>query len=90
MPNTGEEWVFVTQGKRTLLLLKSSDGRMRTPTEDEAHQACSYLNDQHSYTVTLYCRNDECKDKGSFIRRGSDDAKKNVYTCEVCKEPMVR
>lgn len=90
MPKNNEQWAFVTQGAKTLLLLKSSSGDFRTPTEDEAHQACSYLNDQHSYIVTLYCRTPDCKDKGAWIRRGTDDVKKNVYTCEICKQPMVR
>lgn len=40
--------------------------------------------------VTITCKTPGCPALGSWIRRTSDDLKKNIYTCESCKKPMVR
>lgn len=71
--------------------VKERDGKLRAPTEAEMQQACSYLSEQGSNVVTLYCRTENCPKKGSWIRRSIEDSKKNIYVCEGgCKKPMIR
>jgi hypothetical protein len=59
-------------------------------TELEAKQAAQFLNEQGSNVITLFCRNEKCKDKGSWIKRASGDVKKNVYFCSTCNGHMIR
>jgi hypothetical protein len=72
------------------LLGMMENGELRHLTKDEAGQVASIMNEQGSNIITLFCRNDACKDKGTFIQRASQDAKKNVYHCVTCMKGMTK
>ncbi len=40
--------------------------------------------------IKLVCRNPNCSDKGGFITRPIEDARKNLYACDTCHKPMER
>lgn len=65
-------------------------GEYRHLSEDEAKKVASIMNEQGSNVITLYCRSEKCKYKGTWIKRSSEDAKKNVYFCEGCKQGLTR
>lgn len=98
MLKAGEEWVFVDGNVLMVRMSKVAlmgadvprDISNRKPTEAEIASAVSYLNEQTSYAITLFCRNDACKSKGSWIQRSKQDAEKNAYICETCSRPMSR
>lgn len=86
---SGEEWAVQPDGDVPMLVAKTLNGH-RVPTAEELERAAHFLNEATSSSVTLFCHNKECKDFGSWIQRGTDDAKKNVYTCELCHKLMER
>jgi len=71
-------------------LAMQENGEFRHLRESEAKRIASIMNEQGSNIITLYCRNEKCKHKGSWIKRASDDVKKNVYFCDGCKQGMTR
>lgn len=71
-------------------LLKTDGHNFYHLTENEAKQVAQIINEQGSNVVTLFCRNDKCVSKGSWIKRASGDVKKNVYHCATCSTPMLR
>ena len=72
------------------LLAVTENGEYRHLTESEARKVASIMNEQGSNIITLFCRNEKCRHKGSFIKRSSDDVKKNTYFCDSCKSGMTR
>jgi hypothetical protein len=71
-------------------LVISDKGTLRHLTETEARQVASVMNEQGSNIITLYCRTETCRHKNTWIKRSSDDVKKNVYFCDGCKQGMTR
>jgi len=97
MLKAGEEWVregnvlFIKTSKISPMGNDLPKHQVnREPTEAELDSALSYLNEQTSFAITLYCRNEKCASKGSWIQRSKQDAAKNVYTCETCNHPLAR
>lgn len=39
-------------------------------------------------TVKLFCHNEKCSAKGSYITRGSTTAKSSVFICDMCNQVM--
>ena len=76
---TGDWYLVITDGKECFHL-----------SENEAKRAASMLNEMGSNVITLYCRTTGCKENGAWLKRAAADVKKNVYFCEICKQPMVR
>lgn len=72
------------------LLAVTENGEYRHLTESEARKVASIMNEQGSNIITLFCRNEKCKHKGSWIKRSSEDVKKNTYFCDGCKSGMTR
>lgn len=85
----GEEWTVQPDGDVPMLVVKTINGH-RTPSVEELERAMHFLNEATSFSATIYCRNEKCKDVGSWIRRSTEDLKRNTYACETCQQPMVR
>jgi len=97
MLNKDEEWTNqdgVLMIKTSSVSLHGTDrpksGTLRKPTDLELERVISYLSEQGSFAVTIYCRNESCRDNGSWIRRSKEDATKGVFCCESCGQPMGR
>lgn len=85
-----KEYVATVDDDGDWFVVASENGTCRHLTESEAKQIASMINEQGSNVITLYCRNDKCKYKGTWIKRASEDVKKNVYFCEGCKQNLTR
>jgi hypothetical protein len=97
MLNKDEEWTshngelrIRTSNTNMLGVDRPKDEKLRKPTDLELERVISYLSEQGSFAVTIYCRNEACRDNGSWIRRSKEDATKGVFCCESCMQPMGR
>lgn len=97
MLKSGEEWVcegnklFVRSSKTAPMGTDAPRNiNNRVPTEEEMTSVLTSLNEHSSFAITIYCRNEHCKAKNSWIQRSKQDIAKNVYVCESCGKPMSR
>lgn len=89
-PPSNKEYIAVKDEDGDWNIVVSENKELRAPTENEARQVASMMNELGSNVVTLYCRNDRCRHKNTWIKRASEDIKRNVYICDTCKQPMVK
>ena len=85
-----KEYVATTDDDGDWFLSVSENGECRHLKESEAKQVASMMNEQGSNIITLFCRTEKCKYKGTWLKRTSEDVKKNIYYCEGCKQGMTR
>ncbi len=89
-PVHNKEFAATVDADGDWFLVVNENNSYRHLTETEARQVASIMNEQGSNVITLFCRTEKCKYKGTWIKRASDDVKKNVYFCEGCKQGMTR